>query len=862
MFRSPYIMKNLMKFPTILALLAGSFLTATTVVAEESPALVRDRQSLGTIVLPEEASPQLKASAAFLQDYLQKISGATLPIETKAGKSPALHLGETAEVKAQNLVTEELGQDGFVLKRLDAKSFAIVGGSDWGTEFGVYEFLERFLGVRWLAATELFTEVPKQSTVLLPEEDVKQIPTFLSRELFPIDVLSDPADTRRASAPLWYRINDEWGRVNKLMARVDFHHNLKELLPPSKFGASNPEFYPILNGQRFIPPDAESFQWQPNFSAPGIAQAAANEIIRYFDEHPEKDSYSLGINDSYRFDESPESKARRSGKRNSISLEDISDDYYDWANEVVDLVHKKHPEKRMGLLAYLQVLEPPTRVKVSPYIVPFITYENTRWENPEYREAMQKITLAWGEAAPNLGWYDYVYGSAYMVPRFFPHAEQNALKWGSEHQVKYYYAEAIPSWGEGPNLWVLTKLLWDPYQDVDALLDDWYRTAVGSAAAPKLKEYFQIWEKFWEKDILSSRWYSATNLWHDYTNSMYANDVPLAYVEQSDRLMDEVVALADSPVRKERAVALQKFWKVYRASILARQGDELWKTADLQTSADAEAYLKRCEGAIHQAEERLRLMGELSEDPLFGHTIFRLTLNSPGDDWGTASLWPLLPWVNKNEKVREFLEKLAQKPDGGEVLGTRFANSGNKEPMRHMASKTARQILAVSRGEAKQFLKNPSFEEGMESWSDGPYKVTTKEAADGKSSLRIATSDASAVRQDIPYQPGTYIVKMSARGSEKLKGGKVKLTVTARNDTGDQIGVLLPTSTVVLHPDKWGTLIFPFTLSTYSAPATRLNVGVEFEGLSADAPVFVDDLGVYQLDDVARRHSGTGPDGQ
>ncbi len=140
---------------------------------------------------------------------------------------------------------------------------------------------------------------------------------------------------------------------------------------------------------------------------------------------------------------------------------------------------------------------PPTQVKVSSSLVPFLTYENTRWEDPEHRAAMQKLTLTWGEAVPVLGWYDPMfYGSRYLVPRIFPHAEQEVADLGAEHQVKYYYAEAMPNWGEGANLWVLTKLLWNPRQDVEALLDDWYRTAVGTAAAPKLKEYYQIWEKF------------------------------------------------------------------------------------------------------------------------------------------------------------------------------------------------------------------------------------------------------------------------------------------------------------------------------------------------------------------------------
>ncbi len=37
-------------------------------------------------------------------------------------------------------------------------------------------------------------------------------------------------------------------------------------------------------------------------------------------------------------------------------------------------------------------------------------------------------------------------------------------------------------------------------------------------------------------------------------------------------------------------------------------------------------------------------MGQLRErTSLFGHTIFRFTLNSYGKDWGAASLWPLVP---------------------------------------------------------------------------------------------------------------------------------------------------------------------------------------------------------------------------
>jgi len=847
----------------IIARILATFMVSALInnsCAEDVP-IVRDSQALGVIVIPEAASEQVKKSAAFLQNYVEKATGAKLPIGTAAGKQAAIHIGATALAKSQQVPLGDLGTDGFVQKRVDAENFLILGGSDWGTEYGVYDFLERYLGVRWLAATELFTDIPKSKSLALPEGEVKEIPTFLSREIYPMMVESDPKDARRSAGPLWYSLGDQWGRVNRLRATIEFHHYLKELLPPSKFGASNPEFYPMLDGERFVPPDDEAYQWQPNFSAPGIAKAAANEINRFFDAHPEKTSYSLGINDSYRFDESEESKARRSGRKNSISLEDISDDYFQWANEVADLVHEKHPDARLGLLAYLQVLEPPTRLKVSPYIVPFITFENTRWEDPESRAAMQKVTLGWSDQSSALGWYDYVYGAGFQVPRVFPHAEQKALVWGAEHQVKYYYAEATPNWGEGPNMWVLSKLIWNPRQDVDRLLNDWYQAAVGDKAAPKLAEYYKIWEKFWGEDILSSRWYSATNLWADFTNDMYLVDVPVKYLERSDRLMDEVVALADTPIRQERAEALRRMWKIYQTATLARQGDDLWKKADIQTEAEAEAYLIQCQAAIDAAETRLRLMSALSDDPLFGHSIYRITMYSFGDTWGASSLWPLIPWVNKSEKVKQYLESLAAKnEENTPSLGGFYSNEGRIQ-MWHKAPLIARLVLNAGQGKAKQFMKNPSFEEGLEGWSKGSFKVTKEKALDGKFSLRVAGGEDEVVIQDVPYENGSYVARVCAMGSEGFKEGKVTVSVTALNDEGGQIGILLPVVEMKIHPNMWSSLTIPYILQTYSAPATRLQLKITIAGVPTGQAVYLDDMAVLQADDVKRVRSGAGPDG-
>src|SRR5690606_27431056 len=123
-----------------------------------------------------------------------------------------------------------------------------------------------------------------------------------------------------------------WARQNRLRKRVDGGHGFLKLFPVAEFGESHPEFYPLINGRRFIPPpgprfkgDRSHYLWQPNFSAPGIVEAAALRIQSFFEETPGLSSVSLGINDGNdHYDESPASLARRHGGRNSMGYMDVS----------------------------------------------------------------------------------------------------------------------------------------------------------------------------------------------------------------------------------------------------------------------------------------------------------------------------------------------------------------------------------------------------------------------------------------------------------------------------------------------------------------------------------------------------------
>lgn len=567
-------------------------LTNVSNVYATSIVIVKDHQPKASIVLPDSASVQIRNAAKILQDYIKQSTGALLPVTKNVqSNNISIHIGLTDFVKKKRINLKNIDEDGFILQQVDGQNFIIVGGSDWGTEFGIYSFLERYVGVVWLMPTDMGVDIPEHATLTLPDVKVIDSPKYLSRQMSPINIESKD-------------VLGIWGRFNRLRGRVVFHHNLLNLLDPTQYGKTNPDFY--LNADT-----SKHGQWQPNFSARGISDSASTKIVRYFNQNPKIKSYSLGINDSRNFDESSASMQRRSGKKNYLGLEDVSDDYFRWANTVAEKVTKVFPDKLFGLLAYNNVAEPPSeKIGVNSHIVPFLTYERMRWADAAIEQQGHQLNSDWEKRSKNIGWYDYTYGLSYLVPRVWFHEMQDYLIWGTKHHVKHYYAELYPNWGEGPKPWVQSKLLWNPGQNVDSLLNIWYVRTAGEKAAPSLKEFYAIWESFWTKDIYSSKWNTDKGQYLDFNNLTYLDAISQKYILRSDSLINSAFQLSGTDLQKQRVGKLLEMWKIYKMAIeLYQQSNTSNKKTILSTSP-----------------EFAELLNSLQRDPLHSLSIQRIKL--------------------------------------------------------------------------------------------------------------------------------------------------------------------------------------------------------------------------------------------
>lgn len=185
--------------------------TATTTFAAPGLILAENGTAQAVIVVPPGAGKPVQFAARELKQFLQQATGAEFTIAEQAPVSKtAIVLGDCAESRKAGIDVSQLKRDGFRILRqgnrifiagrddqdydLDAyvtmKKVPPINGQGWfnhmikpeyATLFGVYDFLERVVGVRWYFPGQLGTYVPKSSVLTVGNLDLTENPAMKFR---------------------------------------------------------------------------------------------------------------------------------------------------------------------------------------------------------------------------------------------------------------------------------------------------------------------------------------------------------------------------------------------------------------------------------------------------------------------------------------------------------------------------------------------------------------------------------------------------------------------------------------------------------------------------------------------------------
>lgn len=455
--------------------------------AQADTTLADKAQSQYRIVVSASAIPAERYAAEELQRYLEKLSGAKLPIVTDTEKPTAreILLGDNAHLaKLRSKVDfTKLGPDGFVL-RVDGNRLIIAGGRPRGTLNGVYALLEEKLGVRWFTP-ELET-VPQLDRVKLPKLNETKIPALENRDVFWSEVMHNADFAAR------HRVNGQhYGLTAKhggaFTVYHPFVHSFDGLVPPELF-PEHPEYFPFIDGKR------KSGYVQRCLSNPEVLKLSIARVRQWIKEHPEATIISVSQNDTFNNCQCEPCKAIDDAEGSPAGS------LLKFVNAVAEAIETDHPNVRIDTLAYQYTRKAPKTIRPHRNVIVRLCSIECCFAHPletcpeEKNRRFRDDIVAWGTIAPLLYVWDYTtdFGH-YQQP--FPNfdALQSNVQFFVKHGVKSLFEQGNYSSGgsgemEPLRAYVLAKLLWNPDVDVQKHITEFVNAYYGKAA-PKIIAY-------------------------------------------------------------------------------------------------------------------------------------------------------------------------------------------------------------------------------------------------------------------------------------------------------------------------------------------------------------------------------------
>ena len=464
-----------------LSLLAILFTVTPSLFAADY--LFRNGSSRYVIAVGEAASVSEHTAARELQHYLKEVSGVQLPIVNTCPKGHFISIGyNNLAQEAFGGPVPEAADESFVCKSKDGNLY-IYGGSGRGTMYGVFSFLEEFMGVRWY--TPEYTKVPRMKEWSFEGIDFCQSPAIPLRFVQYHNAFRDNAwmAHNKDNVPHSFSDNTSYGGYTGYWGC----HTSAYFVPAKKYFAEHPEYFSLRGGKRV--PDG-----QLCLTNPDVLRICTEGMKEQMARHPEYLVYDLSQNDNFLWCECARCKAMEDHYGGHSGL------FVWFVNRVADAVRETWPDKYIGTFAYQYTRQAPANITPHSNVLIRLCSIECDFSHPidatDFNRPFLKDLEDWSKLAPTLFIWDYVVNfNQYLAPypNFGVLAEN--IKTFRDHKAIGIQEEAQYQSDGGAfsemKAWVLARLLWNPEQDTDALVSGFITDYYG-AAAPQVQAYFDL----------------------------------------------------------------------------------------------------------------------------------------------------------------------------------------------------------------------------------------------------------------------------------------------------------------------------------------------------------------------------------
>ena len=500
-------------------LLAG--MTVFGGAAHAEVVLVDGGQPVATIVTADGPSGAAREAARMLQDYLQRMSGAELPIvgESVAPDGGRILVGASSLTAALGYAPDEFALEQAIV-RVHGGDLVVIGDDEkptggplMGTRHAAAMLL-RELGVRWLWPGDLGTVIPQQPTVAVADDlALDWRPQLLKRGL------------RSAG----YNDRVQRGLDALGWSADDFHamhaEGLADWYVAHRIGGSFAGSYGHAYGDyyaRFHDEHPEWFAMQPDgtrdqgdignrsrlcVSNPELIAQIASEKIAELAARPDVDCVSISPNDggAATFCTCPHCEAWDNpdgpviefywpgveGRRKEhVSL---SDRYVRFYNEIAKHVAEVYPDRLLGAYAYSAYRTVPVKETLEPNVL--IGFVGVNYVNRDFYEADIETFAGWAERSSHIFWRPNLLGGGMGFPQNFARAlGQDVAAMADRGLTVTDFDCQYQHWAlKGLTYYVLAEMLAEPDADPDAIIDDYCQAGFGPAA-DEVRAYFDALE--------------------------------------------------------------------------------------------------------------------------------------------------------------------------------------------------------------------------------------------------------------------------------------------------------------------------------------------------------------------------------
>lgn len=459
---------------------------------------------------------------------------------------------------------------------------------EYGTVNAVYSFLRDQMGVRWLFPGELGIDVPQQATIVIHPMEYRYAPQFRVRST--IFAPWAPAGGRQ-NAPFqdWFRRQRLWLDSLELPGGHAFttwwdaYHD------------EHPDYFALQpDGTRSGFPNPKNVKLC--VSNPAVWQRWLEEVEKIIERDPTQRVFSAASNDGWSAGHCVCDNCRAwdhpDGELLTYTWQGLSQDYValtdrevTFANTLARMLAERYPDRDYYVQIHAYGLSRPAPVGVTPddnVIVSSVA--NFILRPPEIREGHITQFGEWGAKTKNLMWrpnFGSTFGWAWGTPDIALQQVGEDFRFVADNGGMGVFFDMVwDHWGnQGPLYYLFAHLAWNPYLDVNAVMDDYYQRMYGPAAAT-MKAY----------------WTKLENVRMDAVNQGLGQlAVNRAYTDEVIAELDGLIAiateqLADAPqVYRQRLEHTSSAWNYAKRIFAIRRAMiryEISNNADTEAAAE------------------------------------------------------------------------------------------------------------------------------------------------------------------------------------------------------------------------------------------------------------------------------------